>query len=141
MDDLTLGKMLAEAHRGQVDYCVQGRASVSQLSSSVVFDRTGKPVGERNVDQSIVSVSRETRTVLTASFLKTPKLRKWSIGQGNLWERNSSNAQTRTLLEVQRKTTIAENREKSVITNSKQLTPKKSADSRKDNYGSRNWNS
>ena len=33
----------------------------------------------------LVLVSRETRTVLTASFLKTPKLRKWSIEQGNLW--------------------------------------------------------
>ena len=32
----------------------------------------------------LVLVSRETRTVLTASFLKTPKLRKWSIDQGNL---------------------------------------------------------
>ena len=29
-------------------------------------------------------VSQETRTVLTASFLKTPKLRKWSMEQGNL---------------------------------------------------------
>ena len=53
--------------------------SVSQLSSSVVFDRAGKPAGERDVDQSIVLVSRETRTVFTANFLKTPKLRKWSI--------------------------------------------------------------
>ena len=35
----------------------------------------------------LVLVSRETRTVLTASFLKTPKLRKWSIEQGNLWEK------------------------------------------------------
>ena len=41
----------------------------------------------------LVLVSRETRTVLTASFLKTPKLRKWSIDQGNPEERNSSNAQ------------------------------------------------
>ena len=32
----------------------------------------------------LVLVSRKTRTVLTASFLKTPKLRKWSIDQGNL---------------------------------------------------------
>ena len=30
--------------------------------------------------------------------------------------------------------------QESVITNSKQLTPKKSADSFKDNYGNRNWN-
>ena len=58
--------------------------SVSQSSLSVVFDRAGKPVGERDVDHQLVLVSRETRTVLTASFLKTPKLRKWSIDQGNL---------------------------------------------------------
>ena len=32
----------------------------------------------------LVLVSRETRTVLTASFLKTPKLRKWLVVQGNL---------------------------------------------------------
>ena len=32
----------------------------------------------------LVLVSRETRTVLTASFLKTTKLRKWSIDKGNL---------------------------------------------------------
>ena len=41
----------------------------------------------REKDMSInqlVLVSRETRTVLTASFLKTPKQRKWSIEQGNL---------------------------------------------------------
>ena len=55
-------------------------------------------------------------------------------------ERNSSNAQIRTLLEEQRQTIIAEYSEKSVITNSKQLTQKKSADSYKDNYGDRNWN-
>ena len=29
-------------------------------------------------------VSQETRTMLTASFLKTPELRKWSMDQGNL---------------------------------------------------------
>ena len=32
----------------------------------------------------LVLVSQETRTVLTVSFLKTPKLRKWSMDQGNL---------------------------------------------------------
>ena len=60
----------------------------------------------------LVLVSRETRTVLTASFLKTPKLKKWSIEQGNLWERNSSNAQIRTLLDEQRQKIIAEYCEK-----------------------------
>ena len=38
-DDLTLGKMLTEAYRGQVDYFAQGGVSVSQLSSSVRSDR------------------------------------------------------------------------------------------------------
>ena len=32
----------------------------------------------------LILVSQETRTVLTASFLKTPELRKWSMDQGNL---------------------------------------------------------
>ena len=50
MDDLTLGKMLPEAYRGQVDYFVQGGASVSQ-SSSVRSDRSGQPDGEM-VDRS-----------------------------------------------------------------------------------------
>ena len=71
VDDLTLGKMLTEAYRGQVDYCVPGGMSVSQ-SSSVMFDRSGQPD-----------------------------------------ERNSWNAQIRTLLEEQRQTILAEYREKS----------------------------
>ena len=51
-----------------------------------MFDRAGKPAGERNVDQR-------------------------SIDQGNL-RSDSSNAQIRTLLEEQRQTIIAEYREK-----------------------------
>ena len=51
VDDLTLGEMLTEAHRGQVD-CVPGGMSVSQSSSSVMFDGSGQPDGERKVDQS-----------------------------------------------------------------------------------------
>ena len=53
MDDVTLGKMLTEAHRGQVDYCEPEGMSVSQSSSSVRFDGSGQPDGERNVDQSV----------------------------------------------------------------------------------------
>ena len=52
VDDLTLGEMLTAAHRGQVDYCVPGGMSVSQSSSSVMFDGSGQPDGERMVDQS-----------------------------------------------------------------------------------------
>ena len=56
MDDVTLGKLLTEAHRRQADYCEPEGMSVSQSvsqSSSVVFDGSGKPDGERNVDQSV----------------------------------------------------------------------------------------
>ena len=53
MDDVTFGKLPTETFRGQPDHCDPEGVSVSQSSSSVVFDRTGKPVGERNIDQSI----------------------------------------------------------------------------------------
>ena len=82
VDDLTLGKMLTEAYRGQVDYFVQGGESVSQSSSSVRSDRSGQPDREM-VDRS---------------------------GQPD--ECNSSKAQIRTLLEKQRQTIIAEYRER-----------------------------
>ena len=59
-----------------------------------------------------VLVSRETRTVLTASFLKTPKLRKVVYRSGKPEERDSSNAQIRTLLEEQRQMIIADYCEK-----------------------------
>ena len=66
MDDVTLDKLLAEAHRGQADHCEPEGMSVSQSSSSVVFDGLGKPDEERCVDQSVnFGVTR---------FLKTSKL-------------------------------------------------------------------
>ena len=43
VDDLTLGEMLTQAYRGQVDYFVQGGVSVSQSSSSVRFDGSVQP--------------------------------------------------------------------------------------------------
>ena len=78
VDDLTLGKMLTEAYRGQIDYFVQEGVSVSQLSSSVRSDRSGQPDGEM-VDRS---------------------------GQPD--ECNSSKAQIRTLLEEQRQIILAD---------------------------------
>ena len=57
VDDVTLGKLLTEAHRGQADYSDPEGVSVSQSSLSVVFDRTRKPAGERNVDQSQQSLT------------------------------------------------------------------------------------
>ena len=139
MDDVTLGKLLTEAHRGHADYCEPEGMSVSQ-SSSVVFDGSGQPDGERMVDQS--GKSDVTFNVISAhsKFSENTRTEKMVDGSGKPDERDSSNAQIRTLLEEQRQTIIAEFREKSVITNSIQLTQKKSADSYKDNYGDRNWN-
>ena len=48
---------------------------------------------EMSINQ-LVLVPQETRTVFTASFLKTPKLRKWSMDQRNL---RSETAQMHTL--------------------------------------------
>ena len=80
---------------------------------SVVFDRAGKPAGERDVDQSIGFWCHEKHVQCSqASFLKTPKLRKWSIDQGKPEERDSSNAQVGTLLDEQRQMIIAEYCEK-----------------------------
>ena len=84
MDDVTLGEMLKAAHRGQVDYCVPGGMSLSQSSSSVMFDGSGQPDGERKVDQSVnFGVTRNTISA-HSNFLKTSKLREQSIDQGNL---------------------------------------------------------
>ena len=106
MDDVTLGKLLTEAHRGQADYCDPEGESVSQSSSSVVFDKTGKPDGERNVDQSVgFGITRNTYSENTQAEKVVDRL-------GKLEERNSSNAQIRTLLEEQRQMIIAEYCEK-----------------------------
>ena len=111
MDDVTLGKLLTEAHRGQADYCVPGGMSVSQ-SSSVVFDGSGKPDGERNVDQSIgFGVTRNSYSA-HSKFSENTRTEKMVDGSGKPDEGNSSNAQIRTLLEEQRQMIFAEYREK-----------------------------
>ena len=60
----------------------------------------------------LVLVSQETRTVLTASFLKNTQAEKVVDRSGKPEERNSSNAQIRTLLDEQRHKIIAEYCEK-----------------------------
>ena len=52
-DETTLGKLLTEAHREYADYRSPEGVSVSQSSLSVVFDRTGKPVGESSSNAQI----------------------------------------------------------------------------------------
>ena len=111
MDDVTLGKLLTDAHRGQADYCEPEGVPVSQ-SSSVVFDGSGKPDGERNVDQSVnFGVTRNTYSSHSKISGNT-RIEKMVDGSGQPDERNSSNAQIRTLLEEQRQMIVAEYREK-----------------------------
>ena len=103
IDDATLSKLLTEAHREQADYCDPEDVSVSQSSSlSVVFDRTGKPVGERNVDQSIgFGVTRNTYSA-HSKFSENTQAEKVVDRTGKPVGVSSSNAQIRTLLEEQR---------------------------------------
>ena len=143
MDDVTLGEMLTAAHRGQADYCVSRRRvsqSVSQSSLSVMFDGSGQPDGERMVDQS--RNSGVTFNVISAhsNFSEDIQIERMVDRSGKPDERNSSNAQIRTLLEEQRQTIIARYREKVGHHELKQLTQKKSVDFYKDNYGDRHWN-
>ena len=111
VDDVTIGEMLTAAHRGQVDYCVPGGMSVSQ-SSSVMFDGSGQPDGERMVDRS--GQPDVTLNVIEAhnKFSEDTRIEHTHDRSGKPDERNSSNAQIRTLLEEQRQTIIAEYREK-----------------------------
>ena len=109
---MTLGKLLTEAHRGQADYCEPEGVSVSQSSSSVVFDGSGKPDGERTVDQSVGFGATRNTYSAHSKFSGNTQAEKVVDGSGKLDERNSSNAQIRTLLEEQRQMIIAEYCEK-----------------------------
>ena len=112
MDDVTLGKLLTEAHREHADYRNPEGVSVSQSTFSVVFDRAGKPAGERDVDQSIgFGVTRNTYSA-HSKFSENTQAEKVVDRSGKLEERNSSNAQIRTLLDEQRQMIIAEYCEK-----------------------------
>ena len=94
---------------------------------------------EMSINQLIL-VSQETRYSAHSKFSENTQTEKMVDRSGQPDERNSSKAQIRTLLEEQRQTIFSEYCEKSVITNSKQLTQKKSADFYEKNYGDRNWN-
>ena len=86
--------------------------SVSQSSLSVVFDGTGKPVGERNVDQSIgFGVTRHTYSA-HSKFSENTQAEKVVDRTGQPVGENSSNAQIRILLDEQRQIVIAEYCEK-----------------------------
>ena len=112
IDDATLGKLLDEAHREYADYRNPEGVSVSQSSLSVVFDRTGKPVGERNVDQSIgFGVTRNTYSA-HSKFSENTQAEEMVDRTGKLVGESSSNVQIRTLLDEQRQIIVAEYCEK-----------------------------
>ena len=112
MDDETLGKLLAEVHRDYADYrCPEG-VSVSPSSMSVMVDRTGEPVERSDIDHFGISVRNvksaqnqfPLNTQAERMVDRTGKLVEEMIAE----ERESSNAQIRTLFNEQRKTIIAE---------------------------------
>ena len=75
MDDVTLGKLLTEAHPGQADYCEPEGMSVSQSSSR-------KPDGERNVDQSIGFGATRNTYSAHSKFCENTQTEKMVDGSG-----------------------------------------------------------
>ena len=110
MDDTTLGKLLSEAHREYADYRSPEGVSVSQSSLSVAFDRTGKPVGESNVDQFSFGV-RNTYSAHN-KFPAITQAEKMVDRTVKPVGESSSSAQIRRLLDEQRHIIIAEYCEK-----------------------------
>ena len=103
-----------DAHSGtpRTSQSLRTRRHVSQSSSSVVFDGSGQPDGERNVDQSDgFGVTRNTYSA-HSKFSENTRTEKMVDGSGKPDERDSSSAQIWTLLEEQRQMIIAEYREK-----------------------------
>ena len=68
MDDVTLGKLLMEAHRGQADCCEPGGMSVSQSSLSVMFDRSGQPDERNSSNAQITTLLDEQRQMIIAQY-------------------------------------------------------------------------
>ena len=110
IDDTTLGKLLTEAHREYADCRSLEGVSVSQSSLSVVFDRTGKPVGESNVVQSGFGV-RNTYSAHN-KFSANTHAEKMVDRTGKPVGESSSSAQIWTLPDEQRQMIIAEYCEK-----------------------------
>ena len=129
--DDAFGKLFDEAYQKCANYRNPEGVSVSQSSLSLVFDRTGKLVEERNVDQSIgFGVTRNTCSQQV--FCKHLKLRKWSIEQ-NLWGKAAQ--RHRSGLCLMNRWFSQSAARKLVITNSKQLEQNKNAKFYKKNYG------
>ena len=114
IDDATLGKLLTEAHRRQVDYCVPGAITAIQKACQSVSRRCLScsieqgNLWEKNVDQSVnFGVTRNTYSA-HSKFSENTQAEKVVDRSGKPEERDSSNAQIRTLLDEQRQMIIAE---------------------------------
>ena len=90
MDDLTLGEMLTEAYRGQVDYFVQGGVSVSQLSSSVRSERSVQPDGEMVRHHELQAAQAEEERRLLQGRLWQQKFQFREAHQRSLTEMEES---------------------------------------------------
>ena len=114
--DDELGKLLAEVHRDCADYRLAEGVNVSQSSVSVVVDRTGEPVERSDSDhfscsaRNVKSAQNQFPVITQAKRMvdRTGEPVEERIAE----ERESSGAQIGTLLNEQRKTIIAEYREK-----------------------------
>ena len=116
IDDDEFGKLLAEVHRDCADYRLAEGVNVSQSLVSVMVDRTGEPVERSDSDQfgfsvrNVYSAQNQFPVITQAERMvdRTGKPVEEMIAE----ERESSSAQIRTMLNVQRKTIIAEYCEK-----------------------------
>ena len=113
VDDVTLGEMLTTAHRGQVDYCVPGGMSVSQVVvvCNVRWIRGNLMEREWSINQENL-MSHFNVISAHSNFSEDIQTVRMVDRSGKPDDLNSSNAQIRTLLEEQRQTIIAEYREK-----------------------------
>ena len=105
-----------------------------------MFDGSGQLDGERMVDRS--GQPDVTRNVIEAhsTFSEDTRSEHAHDRSGKPYERNSSNAQIRTLLEEQIQTIIAEYREKIGHHELQAARAEEEREFYKDNYGDRNWN-
>ena len=138
MDDTTLGKLFTEAHRGQADYRRLEGVSVSPSSMSVMVDRTGKSVGKSNIDHFSFGV-RNTYSA-HSKFSENTQAEKVVDGRWNLMSEISRMHRLGLYLTNRVRWLSKSIARKWVVTKSKQLIQKKSADFYKKKYGVRNWN-
>ena len=118
VDDETLGKLLAEVHRDYADYRRPEGVSVSQSSTSVMVDRTVKPVERSEIDhfgfsvRNVYSAQNQFPVITQAERMVDRTVKPVEEMIEIAEERESSSEQIRTLFNEQRKTIIAECSEK-----------------------------